>query len=148
MDQFNADVQQLGLGRQRLFTMQYYFTAAKNLPRTLVTANTPLMQRAYISVPAEIWWERVHDLQTALHLYRTEDGLRMAIANGRLTGMSAEVDTLVDAAFAEKYDQLLSRVKHDFSNYFPYEIKRTNQKLMVFERLNDMQLIEHVLKQL
>ncbi|BAW19134.1 hypothetical protein [Ralstonia phage RP31] len=148
MNQLSNEIRQLGLGLTDHVTMKYYFDTVKPYPKHLVTQNHKVMQQAYVMVPADIWSERIIDLQDALQLTNANDWRRRQIVTSHSAGMSAMVDEVLDAAFLAKYDELLARVTNDFRNLFPYKIARTNQKLMVFEKLDNMQLVEYVLKRL
>lgn len=148
MDYSHADMPQMGLSHKELFAMSDYLTKARHFPKILVTQNSAVMQKAYTMVPAEVWWERLHDLQDALHNYKGDAGVRRIIATGRASGLSPQIDSILDAAFIDKYEHLINRVVYDFENFFPYRITRTNQKLMIFEMMDDTRLIEHVLRRL
>jgi hypothetical protein len=62
--------------------------------------------------------------------------------------MSAQVDEVVDAAFLNKYEELMGRVMNDFRDFFPYKVARSNQRIMIFEKLGQLDLIEYVMKRI
>lgn len=148
MNQLSNELRQLGLGLTDHLAMKRYFDTAKCYPKLLITQNSPLMQHAYLMVPANVWSERILDLQDALQLSRSNEQSRRRMVLARGSGMTAHVDEVLDRAFLQKYDELLLRVKNDLNDYFPYRVSRTNQKLMVFERLDQFELINYVLRRL
>lgn len=142
----NNEVQQLSLPRTDRTQLKLLFDTVLRFPKHLVTHNEKIMQRAYTLVPADIWGEKCMDLTQALQLSRGNELSRRQIITGRPAGMTPMVDEIVDAAFSGKYDELMNRVRHDFEDFWPYRLARSNQKLMIFEKLSSMQLVEFVMK--
>jgi hypothetical protein len=120
--------------------MQKRFATAKQLPKYLITQNDPLMKKAFTLVPAVIWAGRINSLQNALQFSFSNDLHKRVFAPEHYSETS---DTL-DVAFSNKYDELIGKVLYDFDGFWPYRISRTNQDLMVFDKLDDMALIEYV----
>lgn len=148
MKQLSNEIRQLGLDLSDHRLMREYFNTIKNYPKLLITQNNAIMQQAYLAVPANVWSERLIDLQNALQSTDSNDIRRRRMVTAHGAGMSAHVDEVLDAAFLGKYDELLPKVTNDFRNLFPYKVARTNQKLIVFERLDQFQLINYVLRRL
>lgn len=146
MNSHSDDIRQLGLGLSDRVLMQRRFQTAAKAPRYLVSHNSGIVQSAYRSVPADVWGERCLDLTTALQASRSDAHTRRTLVTLSPAGMSARVDQLVDIAFIEKYEQLMPRVLLDFEDFYPYKIHRTNEKLMVFARLSELELVEYVLR--
>lgn len=144
----NNEAQQLSLPRSERGQLKFLFDTVLRYPRHLVTHNEKIMQRAYTLVPADIWGEKCMDLTQALQLSRGNELARRTIITGRAAGMSPMVDELLDAAFVNKYEELMARVQNDFEDFWPYKLARSNQKLMIFEKLGAMDLVEFVMKQL
>lgn len=148
MDSFSIDSVRLDLIRPEVMSMQKYFSMAKHFPKYLITQNGVMMKKAFTMVPAEIWWERITDLQEALQLSGANDFQRRIIVTARSSGMSEEVDHALDLAFTNKYEEMMEKVLHSFNDFWPYRISRTNQDLLIFNKLNGMELVEYVMKRL
>lgn len=144
----HGDIDQLGLGVNKLMEMGDYFTEAASFPKYLVTHSGAVMQKAYPLVPASVWGEKVTDLTRALQRAHENPAVRRMLVTAHPAEMTAEIDQLLDNAFLDKYDQLLGRVVNDFKDFFPYRVARSNQKLLVFERLDNLRLVEYVLQRL
>lgn len=128
--------------------MKDYFNKAHSFPKQLVTQNQSRMQKAFLSVPQDIWFERVVDLQDALQAYRLPDVKRRAMVAGRSAGMSERIDQILDSAFLGKYEELIGRVLYDFDGFFPYAVSKVNQNLIVFEKMSALTLVEYVVKRI
>lgn len=148
MEIFSADVQQLDRVRPDILTMKTYFDRAKHFPRILVTQNRPIMQKAFLMTPAEVWGERMMDLQDALQASRANAFLRRNMVVARTSGMSDTVEKTLDEAFLGKYEELMARVVNDFHDFFPYQITRTNQHVMIFEKFDPLSMTKYVLGRL
>lgn len=138
----------LTTARPEVMTMKKYFDIAKHFPNRLITQNKPNMQRAYVSVPLDVWAERVLNLQDALQSSRNSNQVRRSIVIMKYTGMTDRVEEVLDSAFLDKYDELMHRVLYDFNDFFPYIITHTSQQVFIFEKMKDMDLISYVIKRL
>lgn len=127
--------------------MQKYYKETKIFPKLLVTHNNASMQRAYLSVSQDIWIERVLDLQMALQsTLNSEKARRDMVTRSPALHMLPEVTELLDRAFLSKYDELMLRVRNDFYNFFPYKIGQMSPQLMIFEKMDQVELISYVMK--
>jgi hypothetical protein len=132
--------------RPEVAMLQQYFRIAKNLPQLLVTQNQPALQEAYRSVSRSIWTQRVTDLELALQSSRnSEKARRDMVTRFPAENMPLWVTDLLNHAFTAKYEELILRVKHDFNDFFPYHIASTSPKIMVLEKMTDIQLINCVM---
>lgn len=148
MQSFSADVSHLSEIRPELTSMKNYFDRAKHFPRVLISQNNPELQKAYILVPADIWGERVMDLQEALQSSKLSTFMRRNIVVARRCGMSSLVEETMDNAFLKKYEELMNRVIYDFDDFFPYQITRSNQQVMIFEKFDPLSMVQYVLRRL
>lgn len=143
---FSLSKDMADLGRPQIKSMEEYFSLSKAFPQVLVTHNRASMQRAYTSVPHDIWTERLLDLQEALQSSRNGEWARRGIVTRHPAhDMAPCVTKLLDKAFLAKYEELLLRVTHDFKDFFPYRVACTSPQLMVFEKLTHFELIECVM---
>lgn len=132
--------------RPEIKMLQDYFRIAKRLPHTLVTQNHISLQEAFITVPYDIWTNRVVDLELALQSSRnSEMARRRMVTRFPADNMPPWVTDLLDQAFLKKYEELILRVKHDFNDFFPYHISATSPKVMMLTKMNDQDLINCVM---
>ena len=146
MEPFTVDSARLDLIRPEVMSMQKYFSMAKHFPKYLITQNGVMMKKAFTMVPAEIWWERITDLQEALQLSGANDFRRRIIVTARSSGMSEEVDHALDLAFTNKYEEMMEKVLHSFNDFFPYTVSRSNRDLFIFEKMSNLRMVEYVLE--
>ena len=146
MEFFSADNTRLNEVRPEIMSMKKYFDTAKHFPKYLITQNKPVMKKAFEIVPAAIWADRVCSLQDALWYTRGNDLERRIIITTTPSGMTTSVDKVLDIAFLDKYEELMIKVLHDFKGFWPYEITRSNRDLLVFEKMNNMRMVEYVLE--
>jgi hypothetical protein len=127
--------------------LREYFREAKNFPQLLGTQNSRFMQQVFLSVPQHVWTQRVANLELALQSSRQGDTARRNIVTRPPTlGISLLAQDQLNNAFLEKYEELLHRVKLDVHDYFPYHIKSTSAKVMLFEKMSDLELVRYVLQ--
>lgn len=148
MYSFSADTTQLGVVRPELGVMKQYFDTAKKFPKLLITQNKPIMQKAYLMVPADIWAHRLLGLEDALQSSRLSERARRALLVCDRSDMTPLVEKVLDEAFLGKYHELMDRVLYDFGDFFPYVIARTNPQLFVFEKMDRLELVEYVLRRI
>lgn len=146
MDLFSTDSTRLDLIRPEIMSMKKHFEMAKRYPRFLITQNDAAMKKAFTMVPAEIWWERITDLQEALQLSGANDFQRRIIVTARSSGMSEAVDDALDAAFVSKYEEVMEKVLYSFDDFFPYTVSRSNRELFVFEKMSSLRMVQYVLE--
>lgn len=146
MNLLSADSTRLDLIRPEVMSMQKYFSMAKHFPKYLVTQNGKMMKKAFTMVPAEIWWDRLIDLQEALQLSGANDLQRRNIVTAHPSGMSSVIDVVLDLAFIHKYEEMIEKVLYNFDDFFPYTLSRSNQDLFVFKKMSNMKIVEYVLE--
>jgi hypothetical protein len=133
--------------RPEVKMLQEYFRIAKHLPDRLITQNHPAMQEAYKSVSRNIWTHRVTDLELALQSSRnSEKARRDMVTRFPAENMPIWVTDLLNQAFMGKYEELILRVKNDFQDFFPYHIASTSPKIMVLNKMTNVELIDCVMK--
>lgn len=127
--------------------IQEYFKEAKNFPQLLGTQNSRFMQNVFLAVPQHVWTQRVANLELALQSSRQGDTARRHIVTRPPTlGISLLAQEQLNNAFLEKYEELMQKVKYEFHDYFPYHIKSTGAKVMLFEKMSDLELVRYVLQ--
>lgn len=132
--------------RPEVKLLQEYFRIAKQLPQKLITQNNPAMQEAFKSVSRSIWTHRVTDLELALQSSRnSEKARREMVTRFPAENMPIWVTDLLNQAFVGKYEELILRVKNDFNDFFPYHISGTSPKIMVLDKMTDVELINCVM---
>lgn len=132
--------------RPEVQMLREYFRIAKNLPDLLITQNHVSLQEAYKAVPRSVWTHRVTDLELALQSSRnSEKARREMVTRFPAENMPLWVTDLLNHAFSAKYEELILRVKNDFHDFFPYHISSTSPKIMVLEKMSDVELINCVM---
>lgn len=136
-----------GMPLAELGQMRSYFRESKNFPQLLVTQNSRFMQGVFLTVPQHVWTQRVANLELALQASRQGDAARrLIITESPTVDISLIAREQVNNAFLEKYEELMRRVKLDFQDYFPYHIKSTSAKVMLFEKMSELELVRYVLQ--
>lgn len=148
MEHFLVNSNCLDISLPKIMSIKKYFDIAKCSPKYFITQNKPSMKQVFVTVPAATWAERVYSLQEALQTSRISDAQRRSIITSHSSGISDTVDNALNIAFLDKYEELMEKVLYGFDDFWPYQISRTNQNLMVFNKLNDMDLVEYVMKRL
>lgn len=134
-------------GASTLSDMQRYFEMSKKYPQLLVTQNDRKIREAYTAVSRNIWNYRIHDLEEALRCTgAAEQARRDVVTRNPVEMMPVWITDQLNEAFLQKYEELIPRVKNDFQDFFPYRISQTSPKLMIFEKMNQFELISCVMK--
>lgn len=126
------------------FELIKLFSIANQLPQILFTQNSQAMQAAFLKVPQSVWMTRLNDLQIALKSKSQREGVKLFLLNRHDSNLLPGLETLLDAVFMEKYLELVNKVQFDYGGFFPYKITRMNQKLLVFEKLEYMELNTYI----
>lgn len=121
------------------------FTRANGLPQVLLTHNSTMMQKAFMSVSQYTWMSRIEDLQVALKVKNASESVRRMLVTARKCEQLPHINQLLDRAFLEKYDELTSKIKFDYDGFFPYRITKMNKDLLVFEKLQYAELVTYIL---
>lgn len=121
------------------------FTKTKQLPKLLITHNTPEMVNAFYKVSCAVWMQRLDNLQLALRNREVDEGTRRFMVLSNENDIPQAVNDILSNAFIGKYDELALKAKYDFEGFFPYSVKSFNRKMTVFELMPSMFLTNYVL---
>lgn len=135
------------LSNKNVLSLQRRFSNTKQFPQYLITQNKPAMRKAFTIVPVDILTMRIQHLQLTLQSGSMDDSLNKISIVCSSSGKNPYLETILDRAFLEKYEELREKVIHVFNNFFPYRISSTTQDLFIFEKLDNMELVEYVLAQ-
>lgn len=121
------------------------FTKTKQLPKLLITHNTPEMNKAFYMVSQAIWMQRLDNLQLTLRNREVDEGTRRFMILSNENEMIEPLNEMLSNAFLTKYEELALKAKYDFDNFFPYSVKSFNSKMVIFELMPSMLLTDYVI---